>query len=95
MAVMDEQDYEAEIGRRLRAVRQQQDRTLDEVETCSGGRLTGTAVGSWERADRSISAAKLLEVADLYGVPADHLIPIRVGRHQERPIPQPGPGQTR
>lgn len=71
---MDEQAYKDEIGRRLRAVRHQQELTLDQVEIRTEGRFTAVAVASWERGDRTISAAKLLRLAAFYGVPAGELL---------------------
>lgn len=88
---VDQQDYRDEIGRRLRGVRHQQDLTLAEVETRTEGRFTASAVARWERADRTITALKLVELADFYGVPADQLFPdshrgpsVAVGRHLDR-----------
>lgn len=88
---MDQQDYRDEIGRRLRGVRHQQDLTLAEVETRTDGRFTAMALGSWERADRTISTLKLVELADFYGVPAGQLFPdsdrtpsTADGRHPDR-----------
>lgn len=71
---MDVQAYKDEIGRRLRAVRHQQELTLDEVEIRTDGRFTAVTVASWERGDRTISAPKLLRLAAFYGVPPGELL---------------------
>lgn len=88
---VDQQEYRDEIGRRLRGIRHQQDLTLADVETRTDGRFTAAAVGSWERAGRAITTAKLVELADFYGVPAGQLFPdshrtpsAADGRHPDR-----------
>lgn len=68
-------DYQAELGTRLRAIRQQQGLTLSEVEELSGGTWKAVVVGSYERADRAISIAKLERLARFYGVPLHDLLP--------------------
>ena len=69
--------YQRELGERLRAIRAQQDLTLQQVEERSDGRWKAVVVGSYERGDRAISVAKLAELADFYGVPVAELLPER------------------
>jgi len=64
-----------EVGSRLRRIRIQQGLSLQEVERRSDGKWKAAVVGSYERGDRNISAARLLELADFYGVPASDLLP--------------------
>ncbi len=83
-------EYQDQLGRRLRAVRTQQDLTLQEVEERSGGKWKAVVVGAYERGDRAISAAKLADLADFYGVPVAELLPeteeaTHVPRLPERP----------
>lgn len=66
---------QTQLGDRLRAVRRQQGLTLYDVESRSGGRWKAVVVGSYERADRAISVARLAELAEFYGVPVAELLP--------------------
>jgi len=72
---MADEDYQAQLGARLRAVRTQQGLTLAEVEERSDGRWKAVVVGSYERGDRSVSVARLSELAAFYDVPVGHLLP--------------------
>ncbi len=66
--------YSHDVGERLRQVRLERGWSLQEVERSSGGRWKAAVVGSYERGDRNISATRLLELAEFYGVrPADVL----------------------
>lgn len=66
--------YSREVGERLRQVRIDRGWSLQEVERASGGRWKAAVIGSYERGDRNISASRLLELAEFYGVrPADVL----------------------
>jgi transcriptional regulator with XRE-family HTH domain len=77
--------YAQEVGERLRRVRVEQGLTLQDVERMSQGEWKAAVVGSYERGDRNISATRLLELSDFYGIsPADVLPgetrrPIEVG----------------
>ncbi len=68
-------DYQRQLGARLRAIRRQQGRTLQDVEAASNGRWKAVVVGSYERGDRALSVAKLAELAEFYGVPISVLLP--------------------
>ena len=73
---MDQQlDYQQALGERLRAVRTQQGLTLQEVEEKSDGEWKAVVVGSYERGDRAVSAAKLARLAQFYGIPIGELLP--------------------
>ena len=66
--------YAQEVGERLRRVRVEQGLTLQDVERISQGEWKAAVVGSYERGDRNISASRLLELAEFYGIsPADVL----------------------
>lgn len=67
--------YQQELGARLRSVRTMQGLTLAEVEERSGGTWKAVVVGSYERGDRSVTVARLSELAAFYGVPVSHLLP--------------------
>lgn len=72
---MADEDYQAQLGARLRAVRTQQGLTLADVESRSDGRWKAVVVGSYERGDRAVSVARLSELAEFYDVPVGHLLP--------------------
>ncbi|TVP66567.1 MAG: transcriptional regulator [Nitriliruptor sp.] len=66
--------YSKDVGERLRQVRLDRGWSLQEVERASDGRWKAAVIGSYERGDRNISATRLLELAEFYGVrPADIL----------------------
>ncbi len=68
-------DYQQRVGQRLRHVRLQQGLTLQQVEERSEGRWKAVVVGAYERGHRAISAAKLADLAEFYGVAVSELIP--------------------
>jgi transcriptional regulator with XRE-family HTH domain len=70
-----EPQYSRELGARLRAIREQRGWSLHDVQEASHGRFSGSAVGTYERGERSISVRRLSELAALYGVPVDKLLP--------------------
>lgn len=72
-------DYARSLGRRLRAIRQQQNLSLHGVEEKSGGRWKAVVVGSYERGDRAITVAKLADLAEFYGIPVGELLPQGTG----------------
>lgn len=67
--------YAREVGERLRRVRVEQGLTLLDVERVSEGAWKAAVVGSYERGDRNISATRLLELAEFYGVSAAEVLP--------------------
>ena len=71
----DATEYQRRLGNRLRAIRQQQGLTLQQVEEMSGGRWKAVVVGSYERGDRAVSVAKLAELGEFYNVPVTELLP--------------------
>lgn len=68
-------EYQHRLGGRLRAIRQQQGLTLQQVEELSSGRWKAVVVGSYERGDRAVSVAKLAELSEFYHVPVSELLP--------------------
>jgi transcriptional regulator with XRE-family HTH domain len=67
--------YSQEVGERLRDVRLARGLSLQEVERTSEGRWKAAVVGSYERGDRNISATRLLELAEFYGVSPAEVLP--------------------
>lgn len=67
--------YAEEVGTRLRRIRTQQGLSLQDVERRSRGEWKAAVVGSYERGDRNISAARLCELAEFYGVSPSEVLP--------------------
>jgi transcriptional regulator with XRE-family HTH domain len=80
--------YAKELGTRLRAIRAQKGWSLHGVEERSGGRWKAVVVGSYERGDRSVTVARLVELADFYGVPVGELLPQSAPRTDRTPEPR-------
>ena len=58
---------------RIRLIRESRHLTLIQAARLSNGELTAIALGSYERGDRSVSARKLISIAQLYEVPISEL----------------------
>lgn len=71
----EEISYVDAVGQRLRQIRQQQDLSLQDVERESGGKWKAAVVGSYERGDRNISASRLCQLAEFYGVAPSEILP--------------------
>lgn len=67
--------YTESVGSRLRQVRVQQGLSLQDVERRSGGTWKAAVVGSYERGDRNVSASRLCELAEFYGVSPTEVLP--------------------
>jgi transcriptional regulator with XRE-family HTH domain len=64
----------AKLGERLRAVRARRRWTRGDVERLSNGRWSATALGTYERAERVLTAVNLMLLADFYRVSVVALI---------------------
>jgi transcriptional regulator with XRE-family HTH domain len=71
--------YATLLGAKLRQVRKSLGLSLFGVEEKSGGRWKAVVVGSYERADRAITVARLVALADWYGVSVRDLLPDEAG----------------
>lgn len=58
---------------RMRLIRESRHLTLIQAAKLSKGRISAIALGSYERGDRSVSALKLITIANLYEVPISEL----------------------
>lgn len=77
--------YADDVGERLRDIRTRLQLSLQDVERTSNGKWKAAVVGSYERGDRNISASRLCELADFYGVPASEVLPDDgMATHRER-----------
>ncbi len=68
-------EHQRRIGARLRSIRNQQGLSLADVQDKSDGRLKAVVVGAYERGDRTVTVARLQELATFYGVPLADLLP--------------------
>src|SRR3954453_20980904 len=71
-------EYAKQLGAKLRAIRTQQGLSLHGVEEKSQGRWKAVVVGSYERGDRAVTVQRLSELAEVYGVPVNELLPERL-----------------
>jgi transcriptional regulator with XRE-family HTH domain len=67
--------YSQKVGARLRSLRKQRGLTLQQVEVLSNKRLKGSLLAAYERGDRNISVTRLHQIARLYSVPVNQLLP--------------------
>ena len=59
---------------RIRLIRESRHLTLTQAAKLSKGQITAIALGSYERGDRSVSARKLITIANVYEVPISELL---------------------
>ncbi|MFO7778829.1 MAG: transcriptional regulator [Nitriliruptoraceae bacterium] len=71
----DDRTHALAIGARLRRVRQQQGSSLADVQADSDGRWKAVVVGAYERGDRTVTLARLADLAEFYEVPLADLLP--------------------
>jgi transcriptional regulator with XRE-family HTH domain len=64
-----------EVGQRLRDARRGRGWSLIDVETVSDGEFKASVLGAYERGERSVSAARLWRLAQLYEVHVATLLP--------------------
>ena len=72
---MEDQDYLTQLGVRLREVRRRLGLSLKLVEAMTEGEFKASALGAYERAQRTISVARLQRLASVYRMPVDRLLP--------------------
>ena len=70
-----EQDYLVRLGRRIRDERRRLGLSLKLVEAMTDGEFKASALGAYERAQRTISVSRLQRLARVYGVAVDRLLP--------------------
>jgi transcriptional regulator with XRE-family HTH domain len=76
LAAQAEQDYLLRLGRQLRATRRAQGLSLKVVEAMTLGEFKASALGAYERAQRTISVARLHRLATCYAITVDRLLPL-------------------
>jgi transcriptional regulator with XRE-family HTH domain len=62
------------VGARLRAVRRRRGLSLQEVEGLSDQAFKAGVLSAYERGERAISVSRLLQLAELYGVPVGYFV---------------------
>lgn len=67
--------FNVELGRRLREARKAAGWSLLEVEERTDGEFKASVMGAYERGERSVSALRLCQLADIYEVAAGSLLP--------------------
>lgn len=75
MSSASEKAYAKAVGAKLREVRQRLGLSLTDVEQKSGGIWKAVVVGSYERADRAVTIARLAALCAFYGVPVSDVLP--------------------
>lgn len=84
---MTDAEYAVELGRRLRAVRNKRGMSLIDVQELTEGRWTAGTLGAYERGSRSLRVHRLVELAEIYEVPATLLVPSHPDRSDVDGIP--------
>jgi transcriptional regulator with XRE-family HTH domain len=79
--------YSRKVGARLRSLRKQRGLTLQQVEVLSNKRLKGSLLAAYERGDRNISVTRLHQIATLYSIPVNQLLPEEVEGVGEPALP--------
>lgn len=67
--------FNALVGERLREARRRRGWSLLDVEDASDGEFKASVLGAYERGERSVSAARLWRLAQLYEVHVASLLP--------------------
>lgn len=67
--------FNALVGERLRDARRRRGWSLLDVEDASDGEFKASVLGAYERGERSVSAARLWRLAQLYEVHVASLLP--------------------
>ena len=71
-------------ARRLREIRKERGMTLQECEALSGGELKAVVLGSYERGTRSISLARIEQLAEFFSVPMQYFLGTAPERNTSR-----------
>ena len=69
------EQFNEEVGERLRQARRARGWSLIDVEEVSDGEYKASVLGAYERGERSVSASRLWRLAQIYGVHVATLLP--------------------
>ncbi|MFM9138228.1 MAG: helix-turn-helix domain-containing protein, partial [Actinomycetota bacterium] len=72
---VNEESYAAQLGERMRAIRQQKGLSLNEVEQSTNQEFKASVMGAYERGERIISVPRLERLARFYNVTIDQMLP--------------------
>ena len=86
--------YSRKVGARLRSLRKQRGLTLQQVEVLSNKRLKGSLLAAYERGDRNISVTRLHQIATLYSIPVNQLLPEEIEGVGEPSLPPSWPSTS-
>ena len=67
-------EIEQLCAERLRELRRGRGLTLDQCEAMSGGAIKAVVLGSYERGNRAISLARLVQLGDFFDVPLEYFL---------------------
>ena len=71
----NDESYAAQLGERMRAIRQQKGLSLNEVEQSTNQEFKASVMGAYERGERIISVPRLERLARFYNVTIDQMLP--------------------
>ncbi len=75
-------DFNVNLGERLRLARRSRGWALTDVETQSGGEFKASVVGAYERGERALTVQRLVRLAGMYGIALDNILPGRSSRSE-------------
>ncbi len=75
-------EFNVNLGERLRLARRSRGWALTDVETRSGGEFKASVVGAYERGERALTVQRLVRLAGMYGVALDNILPGRSSRSE-------------
>lgn len=78
--MMERNEIEKKVALKLKELRRSRNMTLQDFENFSRGEIKAVVIGSYERGTRSISLAKIVQLADIYQVPVDYFFEEKVER---------------
>lgn len=73
------EDFNVRLGSHLRRLRKQKGLSLLDVEAASEKEFKASVLGAYERGERTISAARLSGLAELYRLPLQAMLPHDAG----------------
>ena len=73
----NDESYAAQLGERMRAIRQQKGLSLNEVEQSTNQEFKASVMGAYERGERIISVPRLERLARFYNVTIDQIAGIK------------------
>ena len=66
--------FAADLGSRLRKIREQRGKSLMDIQVESGGKWPAVVVGSWERGNRNPTVNRLHDLCEYYKIPLSEML---------------------